>query len=64
MALTAHQPHLAQGWGGGDRIAIHATPDTRVLGQAVSHGCVRASDATLRQLMGTIRLGASVAIHA
>lgn len=64
LALNAHQPKIAQGWGGGDRIAIHATPATWAIGQAVSHGCVRASEPALRQLMRRIRLGAPVTIHA
>jgi lipoprotein-anchoring transpeptidase ErfK/SrfK len=64
LALNAHQPKIAQGWGGGDRVAIHATPHTWTLGQAVSHGCVRSSNAALRQLMRRVRLGTPVTIHA
>lgn len=64
LALTGHQPKIAQGWGGGDRIAIHATAATWALGQAVSHGCVRASNETLRTLMRQIRLGTPVRIRA
>jgi hypothetical protein len=64
LALTAHQPKILQGWGGGDRVAIHATPHTWTLGHAVSHGCVRASNAALKQLMRRIRLGTPVTIHA
>jgi lipoprotein-anchoring transpeptidase ErfK/SrfK len=63
LALNGHQSKIAQGWGGGDRIAIHATPDTWVLGKAVSHGCIRGSSKTLRQLMRRIRLGTQVTIH-
>ena len=63
LALTAHQPKIAQGWGGGDRVAIHATPDTSVIGKAVSHGCVRASNRALRQLMRAVRLGTPVTVH-
>jgi lipoprotein-anchoring transpeptidase ErfK/SrfK len=64
LALTARQPKIAQGWGGGDRVAIHATPDTSVLGKAVSHGCVRGSNPALRRLMRQVRLGTPVTIHA
>jgi lipoprotein-anchoring transpeptidase ErfK/SrfK len=64
LALNAHQPKIAQGWGGGDRIAIHATPATWAIGRRVSHGCVRASDAALKQLMRRVRLGTPVTIHA
>jgi lipoprotein-anchoring transpeptidase ErfK/SrfK len=63
LALTAHQSKIAQGWGGGDRVAIHATPDASVLGKRVSHGCVRASNRALRRLMREVRLGAPVTIH-
>jgi lipoprotein-anchoring transpeptidase ErfK/SrfK len=63
LALTAHQPKIAQGWGGGDRVAIHATPHTWTLGQKISHGCVRATNKALRQLMSRIRLGTPVTIH-
>jgi lipoprotein-anchoring transpeptidase ErfK/SrfK len=64
LALTAHQPKILQGWGGGDRVAIHATPHTWTLGNAVSHGCVRASNDALRQLMRHARLGMPVTIKA
>jgi lipoprotein-anchoring transpeptidase ErfK/SrfK len=63
LALTAHQPKIAQGWGGGDRVAIHATTDTWTIGKAVSHGCVRATNRALHQLMRRIRLGTPVTIH-
>jgi lipoprotein-anchoring transpeptidase ErfK/SrfK len=63
LALTARQPKIPQGWGGGDRVAIHATPDEAAVGKAVSHGCLRASDRTLRRLMARIRLGTPVTIH-
>ncbi|MBI5106705.1 MAG: L,D-transpeptidase, partial [Solirubrobacterales bacterium] len=64
LALSARQPHIAQGWGGGDRIAIHATPDESSVGGAVSHGCLRATEATMRRLMRQIRLGTPVRIKA
>ena len=64
LALTGHQSKIAQGWGGGDRIAIHATPHTWTIGKEISHGCVRATNAALRQLMDRIRLGTPVRIKA
>jgi lipoprotein-anchoring transpeptidase ErfK/SrfK len=64
LALNGHQPKIAQGWGGGDRIAIHATPDESAIGKAVSHGCVRATNKALRQLMRRVRLGTPVRIKA
>jgi lipoprotein-anchoring transpeptidase ErfK/SrfK len=64
LALNAHQPKIAQGWGGGDRVAIHATPHTWTIGKRVSHGCVRASNKALRQLMRKVRLGTPVRVKA
>jgi lipoprotein-anchoring transpeptidase ErfK/SrfK len=64
LALTGRQSKIAQGWGGGDRIAIHATPHTWTIGKSISHGCIRASNAALRRLMNRIRLGTPVRIKA
>jgi hypothetical protein len=64
LALNGHQTKIAQGWGGGDRIAIHATPHTWTLGKRVSHGCVRATNKALHQLMRKVRLGTPVRIKA
>jgi hypothetical protein len=63
LALTAHQPKILQGWGGGDRVAIHATPHEWTIGKSISHGCIRASNAALRQLMRHVRLGMPVTIR-
>jgi lipoprotein-anchoring transpeptidase ErfK/SrfK len=56
LALSAHAPHVIQGWGGGDRIAIHSTPENASIGQAVSHGCVRVTLAEGRWLLSHIPL--------
>jgi hypothetical protein len=57
LALSAHSPHAIQGWGGGNRIAIHSTPDTGSIGQPVSHGCMRLTLAEGQWLLGHIPLG-------
>src|SRR5947209_8334313 len=57
LALSAHSPHAIQGWTGGDRIAIHSTPDVASLGDAASHGCVRVTLAQGRWLLAHIPLG-------
>lgn len=57
LALSARSPHAIQGWSGGDRIAIHSTPETSAIGQPVSHGCVRVTLAAGRWLLGHIPLG-------
>ena len=63
LALTGHQPHIAQDWPGGDRIALHGTMDPASVGQAATHGCLRASDATMRKLMAKVPIGTQVVIR-
>jgi L,D-transpeptidase-like protein len=60
LALSATQPNLPAGWGGGNRIAIHAGPT----GGAVSAGCLHAADTDLRYLMRLVPLGTPVLITA
>jgi lipoprotein-anchoring transpeptidase ErfK/SrfK len=64
VALSALSPHAIQGWVGGNRIAIHSTPDTSSIGQAVSHGCVRLTLTEGRWLLGRIPLGTPTLIGA
>ena len=61
LALSATQPSLPSGWLGGDRIAIHGTSGP--LGEALSHGCVRAADADVRRLIREVPLGVPVVIR-
>jgi lipoprotein-anchoring transpeptidase ErfK/SrfK len=61
LALTARQPHIPSGWLGGDRIAIHGTPGP--VGEALSHGCIRALDPDVYALWKTVPLGAPVVIR-
>lgn len=63
VALTAHQPKVPQGWGGGDRVAIHATPSPGSIGQAASLGCLRADTKVMRRLIKEIPLGAPVQVR-
>jgi lipoprotein-anchoring transpeptidase ErfK/SrfK len=63
IALTGHQPHIEPGWTGGDRLAIHGTSDPGSIGQAASFGCLRASDADVRWLVGHAYLGSIVEIR-
>lgn len=62
LALSGRQPNLPQGWGGGDRLAIHATSNEASVGTAASSGCLRAAKGDMRELMETIPLGAPVKI--
>jgi hypothetical protein len=61
LALSGHQNHLPVGWLGGDRIAIHGTPGP--VGFAASHGCIRATDETMRVLFRRVPLGTPVFVR-
>jgi lipoprotein-anchoring transpeptidase ErfK/SrfK len=63
LALSAHQPNIAQGWTGGDRIALHATPTVESIGTAASNGCLRTTDAVMRRVTKAVTLGATVFIR-
>ena len=56
--FRAAQTSLPSDWIGGDRLAIHGT--TGAVGAAESHGCIRATDATMRLLFECIPLGTPV----
>ena len=63
LALTGHQPHIAQQWQGGDRLAIHGTDRPSTIGQAATLGCLHTDEKTMRMLMARVPLGTSVTIH-
>jgi lipoprotein-anchoring transpeptidase ErfK/SrfK len=63
VALTARQPNVPQGWAGGDRVALHATTDTGSIGNAVSLGCLRATNDDARYLMRSLPLGTPFTIR-
>jgi lipoprotein-anchoring transpeptidase ErfK/SrfK len=63
LALSATQPHVAQDWPGGDRIAIHGTDEPASIGTAASHGCLRATEAAMRLLIAKVPLGTPVTVH-
>ena len=60
IALSGHQPKLLPGWPGGDRLALHATPQTETIGKAASLGCLRAKTRDLQALLRIVPLGAPV----
>ncbi len=64
LALSAKAPHAIQDWSGGNRIAIHSTPETETIGEAVSHGCVRLTLAEGQWLINHIPLGTPTIITA
>lgn len=63
LALSGTQPSVPVGWTGGNRLAVHGTPDQRSVGGRASAGCLHAHDRDLRHLMRTVPLGAPVRIH-
>jgi lipoprotein-anchoring transpeptidase ErfK/SrfK len=64
LALSGHQLHTPQGWGGGDRIALHATDKPGTIGSAASLGCLRAPAGEMRRLIRLVPLGTVVTIRA
>jgi L,D-transpeptidase catalytic domain len=64
LALSGTQPSLPTGWTGGNRLAIHGTPDQSSVGGRESAGCLHARDSDLRTLMRSVPLGTPVRIHA
>jgi len=49
-------------WPGGGKVGIHGTSEPQLLGQAVSHGCVRVSNATARALKRLAPLGTPIEV--
>lgn len=64
LALSGHQTRTPQGWGGGDRIAIHATNLPETIGTDASLGCLRAPTEAIRRTVQTVPLGTIVTIRA
>jgi L,D-transpeptidase catalytic domain len=64
LALSGHQSSTPQGWGGGDRIAIHATNLPETIGTEASVGCLRAPTEAIRRVVRTVPLGTIVVIRA
>lgn len=61
IVTNGHQTSLPPGWLGGDRIAIHGTDGP--VGGAASHGCLRATDDTMRALMARVPLGTPLLVR-
>jgi len=62
LALSAKAPHKISDWDGGNRIAIHSTPETDSIGYSVSHGCMRLTLADGQWLIRHIPLATPVRI--
>jgi hypothetical protein len=63
LATSALAPHAISGWDGGNRIAIHSTPETSSIGLPVSHGCMRLTLAEGQWLIDHIPLGTPVIVR-
>lgn len=64
FGISGIQPRLPAGWSGGNQLAIHGTNNPSSIGQSVSAGCVRVSEATLDRLRPLLGYGTPVIIHA
>jgi lipoprotein-anchoring transpeptidase ErfK/SrfK len=64
FALSGRQPHLPAGWTGGDRLALHGTPDGSDVGTTSTAGCLNARASVLRRLMRRLPVGTPVRIRA
>jgi lipoprotein-anchoring transpeptidase ErfK/SrfK len=64
LALSGHQTKLVPGWPGGDRLAIHGTPNPETVGTEASLGCMRAYTPDIKALMRRVPLGAPVFVRA
>ena len=53
---------LLPGWRGGDRLAIHGTPNPETVGRAASLGCLRAYRRDLEALLRIVPVGAPVIV--
>jgi len=62
ITLTSHSENLSEFDGGDGRVALHGTNQPQLLGQAVSHGCVRMSNPVATRIATTVPAGAPVDI--
>ncbi len=62
ITLTAYSEVLRSFMGGNGLVAIHGTDAAGLLGQAVSHGCVRVSNAAVTRLYAVAEPGTPVEI--
>ncbi|HEU4977258.1 MAG TPA: L,D-transpeptidase, partial [Solirubrobacteraceae bacterium] len=63
LALSGHQPHLPTGWSGGDRLAVHGTPDESTIGDADTNGCLHASTAAMKALLREVPVGTTLTVR-
>ena len=61
LGTSAFQPKLSD-WPGGGQVAIHGTNEPWLIGKAISHGCVRMTNAAIRQVGSLVPTGSPVDI--
>ncbi len=64
LPLTAFSETLNEFAGGNGRVAIHGTSLPELIGQSVSHGCIRMRNADILRLTRIVRGGTPVTIRA
>lgn len=62
LTLSAHSLKLSEFDGGDGRVALHGTNQPQLIGQAVSHGCVRLTNDVATRIARTVPAGAPVDI--
>lgn len=62
FALSGFSPTLTSFNGGDGELGIHGNNDPRALGNDVTHGCIRVSNAIIRSLVGLVPLGLPVEV--
>jgi lipoprotein-anchoring transpeptidase ErfK/SrfK len=63
LSVAAFSDVLRRFGGGNGQIAIHGTPGSWAMGQSVSHGCVRMTNAAITRLAGLAPVGTPVSIR-
>jgi lipoprotein-anchoring transpeptidase ErfK/SrfK len=61
LGLSAFQPKLPN-WPQGGPVAIHGTNQSSLIGQAVSHGCVRMRNADVLKVSAWVPIGSPVVV--
>jgi lipoprotein-anchoring transpeptidase ErfK/SrfK len=64
MPLTGYSEALNEFAGGNGRVALHGTNQPGLIGSAVSHGCMRMTNADIVRLAAAARPGTPVSIRA
>ena len=63
VGISAYS-NVLTGWAQGGPIAIHGTNEPWSIGRAVSNGCIRLPNSTLRRVFAAALNGTPVVIHA